>query len=119
MPPCAQPRLACGNHVSYMLSRTKVMSLPRSCKLVELACLCRQRFAAKELEQRRSVLGSGDRSERIRTYNFPENRVTDHRIGVTVTGVTDVLAATKLGGLIDQLILQHQMDALATLLHVE
>jgi peptide chain release factor 1 len=81
--------------------------------------LFRQKVAAKEVEQRRSLLGSGDRSERIRTYNYPENRVTDHRIGLTLTGVADVMAGgAKLHTVVEQLQLRHQMDALERMLRL-
>ena len=54
---------------------------------------------AERAEKRRSQIGSGDRSEKIRTYNFPQGRVTDHRIGLTVHRLTEVL-----DGQLDQLI---------------
>ena len=43
-------------------------------------------------QQRKSAVGTGDRSERIRTYNFPQNRVTDHRIGLTIQKLDQILA---------------------------
>jgi peptide chain release factor 1 len=46
----------------------------------------------KEAAHRKSLIGSGDRSERIRTYNFPENRLTDHRIGLTLYKLDQILA---------------------------
>lgn len=58
---------------------------------------------------------TGDRSERIRTYNFPENRVTDHRIGVSLTGVAELMAGAKLAGLLEQLRLRHQVESLEAL----
>jgi peptide chain release factor 1 len=53
-----------------------------------------QREAAhqKRADQRKTLVGSGDRSQRIRTYNFPENRVTDHRIGLTLYKLDQILA---------------------------
>ena len=47
---------------------------------------------AKRSEMRRTLVGSGDRSQRIRTYNFPENRLTDHRIGLTLYKLDQILA---------------------------
>ncbi len=54
--------------------------------------LCRREEEQKRAAERRSKIGSGDRSERIRTYNFPENRVTDHRIGLTLYQLDAILA---------------------------
>jgi hypothetical protein len=58
-------------------------------------------------------VGSGDRSERIRTYNFPQGRVTDHRIGLTLYSLDQVLAGEGLDAVIEPLIAQHQMELLA------
>ena len=63
-------------------------------------------------EERRRMVGSGDRSEKIRTYNFPQNRVTDHRIGLTVHQVPAVLAG-GLDPLIDPLTRHFQAERLA------
>lgn len=58
-------------------------------------------------------IGSGDRSERIRTYNFPQGRVTDHRVGITSHSVDDVMHGENLDIFIDALLLQQEMDAIA------
>jgi peptide chain release factor 1 len=52
----------------------------------------RERAAAEAAKQRSSQIGAGERSEKIRTYNFPQNRVTDHRVGLTVHNLEAVLA---------------------------
>ncbi len=52
----------------------------------------RQQEDKKRADQRRSLIGSGDRSQRIRTYNFPENRLTDHRIGLTIHKLDQIIA---------------------------
>ena len=57
------------------------------------------------------MVGGGDRSEKIRTYNFPDNRVTDHRIGVTIHNVPGVLEG-QLDPLIDALVMADQADRL-------
>jgi peptide chain release factor 1 len=61
--------------------------------------------------ERRSQVGSGDRSERIRTYNYPQNRVTDHRIGLTVHKLGEIMEG-KFEEVLDPLILQFQAEAL-------
>lgn len=60
-------------------------------------------------------IGSGDRSERIRTYNFPQGRVTDHRVGITSHSIDDVMEGEDLDTFVDALILQQEMDAIASL----
>ena len=60
---------------------------------------------------RKSAIGTGDRSERIRTYNFPQNRVTDHRIGLTIQKLDQILAG-KLDEIVDALIVYDQTEKL-------
>jgi peptide chain release factor 1 len=73
----------------------------------------RQRIDAERTAQRRGQIGSGDRSERIRTYNFPQARITDHRINLTLYKLDLVLEGTALDELIDALIHRYQSDLLA------
>lgn len=73
----------------------------------------RERHAA-EAAQRKSLIGSGDRSERIRTYNFPQGRVTDHRINLTLYKLQQVLDG-DLDELSDALVAEHQAEMLAAL----
>jgi len=68
-----------------------------------------------EAEARKAMVGSGDRSERIRTYNFPQGRVTDHRIGLTLHKLESVLAGQGLVELIDALIAEDQAKRLAAI----
>ena len=65
-------------------------------------------------EKRKSAVGTGDRSERIRTYNFPQNRVTDHRIGLTIQKLDQIIEG-KLNEVIDALILEDQASRLESL----
>jgi peptide chain release factor 1 len=73
----------------------------------------RQRMHAARSADRREMVGSGDRSERIRTYNFPQGRVTDHRINLTLYKLAQVISGESLGELIDALTTEHQAAQLA------
>ncbi len=68
---------------------------------------------AARAADRRSQVGSGDRSERIRTYNFPQGRVTDHRINLTLYKLDEVMAGQALDEIVDALITEHQAALLA------
>jgi peptide chain release factor 1 len=73
----------------------------------------RQRIDAVRSADRKEKVGSGDRSERIRTYNFPQGRVTDHRINLTLYKLPQVIAGEALGELTDALTTEHQAAQLA------
>ncbi|HXL12348.1 MAG TPA: peptide chain release factor 1 [Bradyrhizobium sp.] len=73
----------------------------------------RQRIDAARSADRREKVGSGDRSERIRTYNFPQGRVTDHRINLTLYKLPQVISGEALGELVDALTTEHQAAQLA------
>ena len=70
---------------------------------------------AARAEARAGMVGSGDRSQKVRTYNYPENRVTDHRIGLTLYALDRIVAGDKLGDVIDALIAEDQSRRLAAL----
>ena len=73
----------------------------------------RERLASERAADRKGQVGSGDRSERIRTYNFPQGRVTDHRINLTLYKLDKVIAGEALGEVIDALITEDQARRLA------
>jgi peptide chain release factor 1 len=73
-----------------------------------------RRRSAERAAERSALVGSGDRSERIRTYNFPQGRVTDHRINLTLYALDEILAG-GLGAVIDPLVREHQTEQLARL----
>jgi peptide chain release factor 1 len=75
----------------------------------------RDRAASARATERRTQVGSGDRSQRIRTYNFPQGRVTDHRIGLTLHKLDEVLEGTALDELVDALIAHNQAEELAAM----
>jgi peptide chain release factor 1 len=68
---------------------------------------------AERAAERRGQVGTGDRSERIRTYNFPQGRVTDHRINLTLYKLPQIMAGEALGEIIDALVTEHQAALLA------
>ena len=92
---------------SQIKNRAKAMKVLRS-RLYEMELRKQQEAIAKD---RRSQVGSGDRSEKIRTYNFPQNRITDHRVNFTTHRLTEVLNG-DLSELIDQLITHYQSEKL-------
>jgi peptide chain release factor 1 len=73
----------------------------------------RRRVDSARASERKSLVGSGDRSERIRTYNFPQGRVTDHRINLTLYNLPRIISGDELGEIIDALVAQDQADRLA------
>jgi peptide chain release factor 1 len=75
----------------------------------------RDRAPPPRAADRKSQVGSGDRSQRVRTYNFPQGRVTDHRIGLTLHKLPEVLEGSALDELIDALIAHNQAGELAAM----
>jgi peptide chain release factor 1 len=73
----------------------------------------RTKLDAERAADRRGQIGSGDRSERIRTYNFPQGRVTDHRINLTLHKLPQVMEGEALNEVIDALVTEHQAELLA------
>jgi peptide chain release factor 1 len=73
----------------------------------------RSKRDAERAAERRGQVGSGDRSERIRTYNFPQGRVTDHRINLTLHKLPQIIEGEALGEIVDALVTEHQAELLA------
>jgi peptide chain release factor 1 len=92
---------------SQVKNRAKAMKVLRS-RLYEVALAEQQREIAKD---RKSQVGSGDRSEKIRTYNYPQARLTDHRIGLTLHRLQDVLDG-DLEEVVNALVAHHQAEKL-------
>ncbi|HEY8578265.1 MAG TPA: peptide chain release factor 1 [Beijerinckiaceae bacterium] len=90
-------------------NRARAMSLLRARLYDEQ----RRTLDAERAADRKSQVGSGDRSERIRTYNFPQGRVTDHRIELTLYKLDRVIAGDALDEVIDPLVTHHQAEMLA------
>ena len=99
--------VSCQDEKSQIKNREKGMRVLRS-RLYEIEMQKQQEALAKE---RKSMVGTGDRSEKIRTYNFPQNRVTDHRIGLTIHQLPEVMDG-KLQPLIDALVTHFQAEKL-------
>ena len=90
-------------------NRSKAMTMLRA-KLYDAE---RSKLDAARAAERRGQIGSGDRSERIRTYNFPQGRVTDHRINLTLHKLPQVMEGEALHEVIDALVTEHQAELLA------
>jgi peptide chain release factor 1 len=90
-------------------NRAKAMALLRA-KLYDVE---RQKRDAERAADRRGQVGTGDRSERIRTYNFPQGRVSDHRINLTLYKLPQIIEGEALGEIIDALVTEHQAALLA------
>jgi peptide chain release factor 1 len=92
-------------------NRAKAMKVLRA-RLYERE---RERADEERASARRGQVGSGDRSERIRTYNYPQGRVTDHRIGLTLHKLDQVLIGEALDEIIDALTAEDQAERLAAM----
>jgi peptide chain release factor 1 len=99
--------VSCQDEKSQIKNREKALRVLRS-RLYEMEMQKQQEALAKE---RKSMVGTGDRSEKIRTYNFPQNRVTDHRIGLTIHQLPEVMDG-KLQPIIDALVTHFQAERL-------
>lgn len=100
----------CQDERSQHKNRARAMSLLQA----KLLATEQQKQQAEQAQSRRSLVGSGDRSERIRTYNYPQGRVTDHRINLTLYKLPEIMIG-NLNAIIDPLIQEHQADLLAAL----
>ena len=93
---------------SQIKNREKAMKI----LVARVAEIHRAEAQAEIDSTRKSAVGTGDRSERIRTYNYPQNRVTDHRIGLTIQKL-DQIVEGKLDEIIDALILEEQASKIS------
>ncbi len=100
--------IVCRDEKSQHKNKARALKILRA-RLLERA---RQEQDARIAQSRRSMVGTGDRSERIRTYNFPQSRVTDHRVNLTLHQLDRVLDG-QLDAIIDALIVREQAEALS------
>ncbi len=109
--------LPTGTVVTCQDGRSQHKNKDQAMKVLRARLFEAQRDAAQgeEAAARKAMVGSGDRSERIRTYNFPQGRVTDHRINLTLHRLPEILEGTGLGEMIDALIAEDQAKRLAAL----
>lgn len=100
----------CQDERSQHKNRARAMSLLQA----RLLAAEQEKQSAAQTEQRRNLVGSGDRSERIRTYNFPQGRLTDHRINLTLYKLDEIMQG-HLDSVIDPLVQEYQADLLAAM----
>jgi len=100
----------CQEERSQHKNRARAMSLLKA-KLLQAE---RDKIASEQAQNRRNLVGSGDRSERIRTYNYPQGRITDHRINLTLYKLAEVTEG-DLALVIEPLLVEHQADLMAEL----
>jgi peptide chain release factor 1 len=100
----------CQDERSQHKNRARAMSLLKAKLLAEE----RSKQHQQQAETRRNLVGTGDRSERIRTYNFPQGRLTDHRINLTLYKLPDIIEG-DLGAVIEALVNEYQADLLAAI----
>ncbi|KAE8648651.1 uncharacterized protein LOC101221745 [Cucumis sativus] len=105
-----------GLTVTIQDERSQHMNKAKALKLIcaKLYEMERRRIQSSRSKLRSEQIGSGDRSERIRTYNFPQGRVTDHRVGITDHSIEEVMQGENLDIFVDALLLQQEMDAIAS-----
>jgi peptide chain release factor 1 len=102
----------CQEERSQHKNRARAMALLQA----RLLANARASQASEQSQSRRLQVGSGDRSERIRTYNFPQNRLTDHRVNLTLYKLDEVMTG-QLDQVIDPLLREYQADQLSELMH--
>jgi peptide chain release factor 1 len=100
----------CQDERSQHKNRARAMSLLQA----KLTSSAEAAQASEQAEERRNLVGTGDRSDRIRTYNFPQGRVTDHRINLTLYKLDEIMAG-NLDEVLEPLRQEHQADQLAAL----
>ena len=103
--------VTCQDGRSQHKNREKAMQVLRT----RLYDAQREATQGAEAEARKAMVGSGDRSERIRTYNYPQGRVTDHRIGLTLQKLPQIIAGPGFGELVDALIAEDEAKRLAAM----
>ncbi|XP_022574704.2 peptide chain release factor 1, mitochondrial isoform X2 [Brassica napus] len=105
-----------GIMVSIQDERSQHMNKAKALKVLcaKLYEIERLRLQSSRSKLRSEQIGSGDRSGRIRTYNFPQGRVTDHRVGITHHAIEDMMEGENLDTFIDALLLRQEMDAIAS-----
>lgn len=99
--------VVCQDERSQHKNKDKAMKILRS-RLLDIE---QERAAKEHADARRTMVGTGDRSERIRTYNFPQSRLTDHRIGLTLHQLPEVMEG-KIGEIVDALVANFQAEQL-------